>query len=84
MQTIPVKKFEKLSTELNANGQAVVTKITDFRQGVVHFEVACGGEKKVFQSLKEVRDYLESIPKNRSQATVHANRWSRTGESSVL
>ena len=63
MQSIPVKKFEKLSSEMNVQGRAVVTKITDYRQNIVLYEVISGDKKSLFKTLEEARKHLEAIPK---------------------
>ena len=70
MQPIPVKKFEKLSSEMNIQGRAVVTKITDYRQDIVFYEVISGDTKSLFKTLEEARKHLAAIPKYSPKSTL--------------
>jgi hypothetical protein len=84
MQSIPVKKFEKLSSEVTVKGRAVVTKITDYRRGVVFYEVICGETKTVFKTLEEARKHLAAIPKSEPRAGFSQTRIGTINESPAL
>ena len=84
MQSIPVKKYEKLSSEVNVQGRAVVTKITDYRQGVVLYEVICGENKTVFKTLEEARKHLAAIPKSAPRPGFSESGVGKISESPAL
>lgn len=62
MNQIPIKKFEKLSTITDRFGSIVLTKITDFKNGTVTFEVKNNGQKYLYKTLKEAQKHLSNPP----------------------
>ena len=62
MQITPIKKFEKISTEIKNSQQLVVTKITDYKNGSVIYEVFDSGKKHFFKTLKDARDHIRNTP----------------------
>jgi hypothetical protein len=62
MKQIPIKKYEKLSTMTDKTGTVILTKITDFKNKTVTFEVKNNGHKHVFKTLKEAQNHLKKTP----------------------
>lgn len=62
MKQIPIKKYEKLSTIADKNGTIILTKITDFKNKTITFEVKNNGHKHVFKTLKQAQNHLKKTP----------------------
>jgi hypothetical protein len=60
MQPTPIKKFEKIISEINHNETMVVTKITDFQNRSIVYEVRDSRQKYQFKTLKAARDHISS------------------------
>jgi hypothetical protein len=62
MKQIPIKKYEKLSTIADSSGNIVITKITDFKNKTVTFEVKNNGHRQLFKTLKQAQSHLKKAP----------------------
>ena len=62
MQATPIKKYEKISSEMKDSKQLVVYKITDYKDGSIVYEVSDSGQKFFFKTLKEARNYIHHSP----------------------
>lgn len=62
MEATPIKKYEKISSEIRNSKQLVVYKITDFKDGSIVYEVSDSGKKFIFKTLKEARNHINQIP----------------------
>lgn len=73
MEQTPIKKFEKIVSEVNHSQTTTITKITDFRTKSVIYEVRDSREKAHFKTLEDARThlrYLTSTQGEKSQASL--------------
>jgi nucleoside-triphosphatase THEP1 len=73
MEHTPIKKFEKIITEVNHSQTTVITKITDFRNKSVVYEVRDSRQKVLFKNLEDARKHLNNLTQsgeNKSQASL--------------
>lgn len=67
MQQTPIKKFEKIISEINQSQTMVITKITDFRNKSVVYEVRNSREKAHFKNLEDARNHLRNLTSSRDK-----------------
>ena len=67
MEQTPIKKFEKIISEVNHNHTMVITKITDFRNKSVVYEVRDSLEKSHFKNLEDARNHLRNLTSSRDK-----------------
>jgi hypothetical protein len=61
MEQTPVKKFEKIVSEVNHSQTTTITKITDFRNKSVIYEVRDSRERVHFKTLEDARNHLRDL-----------------------
>ncbi|MCK4836910.1 MAG: hypothetical protein KAT17_09740 [Candidatus Aminicenantes bacterium] len=61
MQLTPIKKFEKLSSGIPSSDKMKITKITDYQNGSIIYEVTEGEEKHLYKNLKDVHNHIENL-----------------------